>query len=52
MIKIDPPNGEAIKKAYDMIHDIVPELEECQVYLVNLALPSVYSSIIAVFVDY
>ncbi|WP_227269965.1 polyribonucleotide nucleotidyltransferase [Roseobacter weihaiensis] len=31
-IKIASPNGEAIKKAYDMIHSIVAEPEEGQVY--------------------
>ena len=32
IIKIASPNGEAIKKAYDMIHSIVAEPEEGQVY--------------------
>ncbi|WP_323777894.1 polyribonucleotide nucleotidyltransferase [Leisingera sp.] len=32
VIKIASPNGEAIKKAYDMIHSIVAEPEEGQVY--------------------
>ncbi|MEM1351004.1 MAG: polyribonucleotide nucleotidyltransferase [Pseudomonadota bacterium] len=31
-IKIASPNGEAIKKAYDMIHSIVAEPEEGQIY--------------------
>jgi len=31
-IKIASPNGEAIKKAYDMIHSIVAEPEEGMVY--------------------
>ena len=32
IIKIASPNGEAIKKAYDMIHSIVAEPEEGMVY--------------------
>ena len=32
IIKIASPNGEAIKKAYDMIHSIVAEPEEGKVY--------------------
>jgi polyribonucleotide nucleotidyltransferase len=32
IIKIASPNGEAIQKAYDMIHSIVAEPEEGQVY--------------------
>ncbi len=32
VIKIASPNGEAIKKAYDMIHSIVAEPEEGHVY--------------------
>ena len=32
VIKIASPNGEAIQKAYDMIHSIVAEPEEGQVY--------------------
>ncbi|MEM9393669.1 MAG: polyribonucleotide nucleotidyltransferase [Pseudomonadota bacterium] len=32
VIKIASPNGEAIKKAYDMIHSIVAEPEEGKVY--------------------
>ncbi len=32
VIKIASPNGEAIKKAYDMIHSIVAEPEEGMVY--------------------
>ena len=32
IIKIASPNGEAIKKAYDMIHSIVAEPEEGQIY--------------------
>ena len=32
IIKIASPNGEAIKKAYDMIHSIVAEPEEGHVY--------------------
>ena len=32
VIKIASPNGEAIKKAYDMIHAIVAEPEEGQIY--------------------
>ncbi|WP_291734663.1 S1 RNA-binding domain-containing protein, partial [Leisingera sp. F5] len=32
VIKIASPNGEAIKKAYDMIYSIVAEPEEGQVY--------------------
>ncbi|MEM1073780.1 MAG: polyribonucleotide nucleotidyltransferase [Pseudomonadota bacterium] len=31
-IKIASPNGESIKKAYDMIHSIVAEPEEGQIY--------------------
>ena len=33
IIKIASPNGDAIKKAYDMIHSIVAEPEEGKVYL-------------------
>ena len=33
IIKIASPNGDAIKKAYDMIHAIVAEPEEGKVYL-------------------
>ena len=33
VIKIASPNGDAIKKAYDMIHSIVAEPEEGKVYL-------------------
>ena len=33
VIKIASPNGDAIKKAYDMIHAIVAEPEEGRVYL-------------------
>ncbi len=33
IIKIASPNGDAIKKAYDMIHAIVAEPEEGRVYL-------------------
>jgi polyribonucleotide nucleotidyltransferase len=32
IIKIASPNGEAIKKAYDMIHSIVAEPEEGKIY--------------------
>jgi polyribonucleotide nucleotidyltransferase len=32
VIKIASPNGEAIQKAYDMIHSIVAEPEEGQIY--------------------
>jgi len=32
VIKIASPNGEAIKKAYDMIHSIVAEPEEGKIY--------------------
>ncbi len=32
IIKIASPNGDAIKKAYDMIHSIVAEPEEGQIY--------------------
>ncbi|SHH48821.1 polyribonucleotide nucleotidyltransferase [Marivita hallyeonensis] len=32
IIKIASPNGEAIQKAYDMIHSIVAEPEEGQIY--------------------
>jgi len=32
VIKIASPNGEAIKKAYDMIHSIVAEPEEGRIY--------------------
>ncbi len=32
VIKIASPNGDAIKKAYDMIHSIVAEPEEGQIY--------------------
>jgi len=32
VIKIASPNGEAIKKAYDMIHSIVAEPEEGHIY--------------------
>ncbi|MEO0891754.1 MAG: polyribonucleotide nucleotidyltransferase [Pseudomonadota bacterium] len=33
IIKIASPNGEAIQKAYDMIHSIVAEPEEGKIYL-------------------
>ena len=43
VIKIASPNGEAIQKAYDMIHSIVAEPEEGKIY----AAPSSRSSISA-----